>query len=523
MPWKNDTPKSHGIRVYLETHKTRKFVGNLFYEGKEYIFKYHEAYITASKSIPLGEDLPLTKKTHISSTLFSSFLDRIPSRGNPAYQSYCKQFGIKEDETDVFVLLATIGRKGPSSFIFEPIFEPSFGSKELKAWRNYLGLTTREFANAFGISQATLVRIENEQTSGATVMPLLETFYKYPNAAADYAKKHGKGLHGEKQKKLPNILWSDVLTSAEIKYSILAREQLRKSQYKGVLKLLRYEKIEKAFDQIDQQGLTLEETLNIKSFFFETRFARDIDLANLEFDYECKIETSKKSKSIDFFIKPQPPKLNRWLIELTTFKTSQAVKENTAITDYSGGSQMFEYSSGESSENKGNSPEVRDIIKAQRAILKKAAKFTKVLPDTYNIILMDIRGFNSSVNDEGDYLNIIYGSHIFLKGIPNFERNSYARNWINPKTKEKSLVKGIFDLTYEENCSDELKEEFNCLKRNVHGIGFISEKNYKPGEIVGKIKLYGNPNIFGEESIKESSSKIRKGWKKVFPNHGDGN
>lgn len=520
MSWKNNIPKPHGIRVYLETRKTRKFVGELFYEGKGYIFKYHEAYITAPKSIPLGEDLPLTKKTHTSSTLFPSLLDRIPSRENPAYQSYCKQLGIKEDETDVLVLLATIGRKGPSSFIFEPIFEPSFGSKELKAWRNYLGLTTREFANAFGISQATLVRIENEQTSGATVMPLLETFYKYPNAAAEYAKKHGKGLHGEKQKSLPDILWSDVLTPAEIKYSILAREQLRKSQYKGALNLLRDQKIEKAFDQIDQQELALEEILNIKSFLFETRFARDIDSENLEFDYEYKIEESKKSKSIDFFIKPKLSKLDGWLIELTTFKTSQSVKENTIFTNYSSGIQTFTYSSGESSESKENSPEVRDIIKAQRAILKKAEKFTKVLPGIYNIILMDIRGFNFGINDEGDFLNIVYGSKVFLKGE---ESHIYVRQWTNPKTKEKHLVKGIFDENYEENCSDEIKEGFNCLKKNVHGIGFISEKNYKPGEIVKKVKLYGNPNIFGEESIKESSDEIRKEWKKVFNNHEEEN
>ena len=36
----------------------------------------------------------------------------------------------------------------------------NFGPHELKSWREELGLSSRDFADAFGLSQANLVRVE---------------------------------------------------------------------------------------------------------------------------------------------------------------------------------------------------------------------------------------------------------------------------------------------------------------------------------------------------------------------------
>ncbi|MCB1107049.1 MAG: hypothetical protein KDK76_03020, partial [Chlamydiia bacterium] len=56
---------------------------------------------------------------YFSKSLFVPFLERIPSKNNPSYPEYCQSVGISVDEENVFVLLSTIGRRGPSSFIFE--------------------------------------------------------------------------------------------------------------------------------------------------------------------------------------------------------------------------------------------------------------------------------------------------------------------------------------------------------------------------------------------------------------------
>ena len=88
-------PKIEAVDVYLEKRKTREYVGRLSREGKKFIFIYNDSYLYKGRAIPLGPDLPLTKKKFISETLFPSFEDRIPSKRNPAYPEYCKMVGIE--------------------------------------------------------------------------------------------------------------------------------------------------------------------------------------------------------------------------------------------------------------------------------------------------------------------------------------------------------------------------------------------------------------------------------------------
>ena len=63
-------PKIEAVDVYLEKRKTREYVGRLSREGKKFIFIYNDSYLYKGKAIPLGPDLPLTKKKFISE-LFS--------------------------------------------------------------------------------------------------------------------------------------------------------------------------------------------------------------------------------------------------------------------------------------------------------------------------------------------------------------------------------------------------------------------------------------------------------------------
>ena len=120
-----------------------------------YVFAYDKAYLHANL-IPLGPELPLSPKKFTSPTLFEPFIDRLPSRENHAYQEYCAAENIEVTEQDPFVLLTTIGKRGPSSFIFERKKQDPLGTEELKVFRQELGLTTREFAIGFAIGAKTL-------------------------------------------------------------------------------------------------------------------------------------------------------------------------------------------------------------------------------------------------------------------------------------------------------------------------------------------------------------------------------
>jgi hypothetical protein len=79
-------------------------------EGEQYILKVSQSEYP---------ELPVTKRIHKSDHLFSSFADRIPSKKNPAYIKYCEKFGIPFKKEDEIILLSTIGKRDPSSFIFE--------------------------------------------------------------------------------------------------------------------------------------------------------------------------------------------------------------------------------------------------------------------------------------------------------------------------------------------------------------------------------------------------------------------
>ena len=60
------------------------------------------------------------------------------------------------DEKDPFILLATLGHKGPSCFIFEPLYQDSFSGADLLAFRKSLGISAREFAACFEFSYAAI-------------------------------------------------------------------------------------------------------------------------------------------------------------------------------------------------------------------------------------------------------------------------------------------------------------------------------------------------------------------------------
>ena len=197
-----------GVDVYLERRKSRAFVGTLERDNDSFIFKYHEPYIYDDKSIPLGPDLQLNKRVHKSSSLFPSFEDRMPSKRNPAYKEYCEEVGISPKEKDPIVLVATIGQKGPSSFIFVPVYENQFTKENMINFRKDLNLSIREFAELFDFSPATIQRIESGKTSGKDSLKRIELYSRFPEVALFELRRSGYKISDDIRQHVKTVLVS---------------------------------------------------------------------------------------------------------------------------------------------------------------------------------------------------------------------------------------------------------------------------------------------------------------------------
>jgi HipA-like protein len=202
------------VVVYLERRRSRLLVGELTYDAKKenYRFQYDKKYLQ-SKLIPLGPELPLSRHPFFSKTLFESFIDRLPSRENPAYKDYCLAAGIDLNEEDPLILLTSIGKRGPSSFIFEARYGVTFISEELRAFRAELHLTTKEFALGFSISEKTLISIEADRAVGRDVMKRLELYVRFPVVALFEFRRNCAQIHIEKRRFVEKTLTQKIKKS----------------------------------------------------------------------------------------------------------------------------------------------------------------------------------------------------------------------------------------------------------------------------------------------------------------------
>ncbi|MCZ0932348.1 MAG: HipA N-terminal domain-containing protein, partial [Oligoflexia bacterium] len=205
------------VDVYLERKNTRQYVGRLQIEERKFVFQYDKSYLQKDNPISLGPDLPLQLNKLSSSKLFPSFADRIPSKKNPAYKEYCLSVGISPFETNPLALLAKLGQKGPSSFVCAPVEEKQFlSSEDLKLFRKSLKLSIREFSDLFGISSATIYRIENNKTSGKDTLKKLEVYYKSPQAILEQIKITGNKINESKKFFIENLLKSKIIEKQQV-------------------------------------------------------------------------------------------------------------------------------------------------------------------------------------------------------------------------------------------------------------------------------------------------------------------
>lgn len=192
-----------GVDVFLERYQTRQHVGVLDMWGQKFRFVYDDSYLKSKNILPLGPEFPLTCKEFVADKLFPSLADRLPDPDNPAYSDYCTSAGIAVTVTNPIVLLATIGRRGPSSFIFEPIYPSNFSFDECEKWRERFGLSMQDFANLFEVSLSSLQKIKAGSSSGKDVVQRLELYWRVPEALDYQIQKQGKWLHSRKTVLLP--------------------------------------------------------------------------------------------------------------------------------------------------------------------------------------------------------------------------------------------------------------------------------------------------------------------------------
>lgn len=203
-----------GVDIFLERHQTRLYVGRLekvpegtgekLQEKTEDMFRIHydKGYLKAKNVLSLGPELPLTRSDFFSKALFPSLKDRLPDPDNPAYSRYCAAANIPESTKDPLVLLATVGKRGPSSFIFEPIYQETFTYQDVDKFRKSLGLSLQDFADLFDVSLSVLQKLKAGTTTGTEVLKRLRLYIRFPEVLRYQIRRNAKYLHPLKQGRL---------------------------------------------------------------------------------------------------------------------------------------------------------------------------------------------------------------------------------------------------------------------------------------------------------------------------------
>lgn len=213
MAYKIDYTKvdHNRLNVFSESRKRRIFVGMLFWDENKntFEFQYDPKYSKSKTAIPIGKELDLFKRSHISKgKLFPSFSDRIPSKENPAYEDYCRSQGISADETNQILLLVSIGRRGPSTFIFEPIYLNDFRYEMVRKFREEYKISLNDFALAFDLNPPTLQRLESGRKTDLGTIRRIQIYLEFPKVALWQLELNSGKLHSDAFQKIWHVFES---------------------------------------------------------------------------------------------------------------------------------------------------------------------------------------------------------------------------------------------------------------------------------------------------------------------------
>lgn len=194
------------LQIFHEGRKRRVFVGELSYNKKNDIFElnYDYNYANSKSAIPISPDLSIFKLHHQSKKgkMFPAFIDRIPDTTNPAFKDYCLSQGISPNEKNPIILLGFIGKRGPSSFVFEPVYYNEFSINNIKSLRKKLNITQHDLAKAFDIKKITLQRLEAGTSHDENTLKRMQILFSFPETALWQLKQTGKWVHKDVLNKL---------------------------------------------------------------------------------------------------------------------------------------------------------------------------------------------------------------------------------------------------------------------------------------------------------------------------------
>jgi DNA-binding XRE family transcriptional regulator len=131
-------------------------------------------------------------------------------RTNPAYEDYCFAQNISVNERNPIILLGSIGKKGPSSFIFEPVYDNPFTSVDIVKIREILDISQHDLAKAFGLSEITVKKIESRKSQDATTLKLIQMFFTFPECGLWQLKQTGSRVHSAALLKLTKYFQNEL-------------------------------------------------------------------------------------------------------------------------------------------------------------------------------------------------------------------------------------------------------------------------------------------------------------------------
>src|SRR3990167_2286392 len=280
------------LLIFHEARKRRIFVGELVYlkDEDQYELIYDKDYAHSKKAIPIGPELDLFSLRHKSSKgkLFPSFTDRIPLKTNPAYIDYCKSQGVDPDEANPIILLISIGKRGPSSFIFESAYKNEFSIDDVVQLQNQLNITRYDFAEAFDFNILTLQKLESGKSQDKNTLKRLQIYLEFPEVALWQLKQTGVRINHNSYSKLINYFKSQTKDLNQLSEVILFNEALSYAKDNNIsslqnllkntrnrifenLKILR-QSYENSIDA-DNLNLIMDKFINTASPLFQILFA----------------------------------------------------------------------------------------------------------------------------------------------------------------------------------------------------------------------------------------------------------
>ncbi len=106
------------------------------------------------------------------------------------------------DESNPIILLISIGKRGPSTFIFEPIYKINFDPLSIRKFRELLQISIHEFSIAFDFNPPTIQRLESGKKYDLGTARRVQIYLEFPKVSLWQIELNSGKIHHETYHKL---------------------------------------------------------------------------------------------------------------------------------------------------------------------------------------------------------------------------------------------------------------------------------------------------------------------------------